>query len=130
MYCIFPWDFPSKNTGEGYHFLLQGIFLTQGLNPCLPCLMHWQVDSLPLSHLGIPKKSNRMIDTKCNKRHRGVLSSSACFIFQKGIVSAWMPVLLGFMNIYTDIHIPSLYNFVYMNSSIIEQSQSFNYQNN
>ena len=27
-----PWDFPGKNTGEGCHFLLQGIFLTQGLN--------------------------------------------------------------------------------------------------
>ena len=30
-----------KNTGEGCHFLLQGIFPTQGLNPGL----HWQVDS-------------------------------------------------------------------------------------
>ena len=28
-----PWDFPGKNTGLGYHFLLQGIFLNQGLNP-------------------------------------------------------------------------------------------------
>ena len=27
-----PWDFPGKNTGVGCHFLLQGIFLTQGLN--------------------------------------------------------------------------------------------------
>ena len=26
---------------------LQGIFLTQGLNPCLLCLLHWQVGSLP-----------------------------------------------------------------------------------
>ncbi|KAB0361993.1 hypothetical protein FD754_006149 [Muntiacus muntjak] len=25
-----PWDFPGKNTGVGGHFLLQGIFLTQG----------------------------------------------------------------------------------------------------
>ena len=24
------WDFPGKNTGMGCHFLLQGIFLTQG----------------------------------------------------------------------------------------------------
>ena len=23
------------------------IFMTQGLNPCLLCLLHWQVDSLP-----------------------------------------------------------------------------------
>ena len=27
-----PWDSPSKNTGEGCHFLLQGNFPTQGLN--------------------------------------------------------------------------------------------------
>ena len=33
----------------GCHFLLQGIFPTQGSNLCL---LHWQVDSLPLSHLG------------------------------------------------------------------------------
>ena len=26
-------DFPGKNTGVGCHSLLQGIFLTQGLNP-------------------------------------------------------------------------------------------------
>ena len=30
-----PWDFPGKNTGVGCHFLLQRIFLTQGLNPSL-----------------------------------------------------------------------------------------------
>ena len=31
-----PWDSPSKSTGVGYHFLRQGIFLTQGSNPSLP----------------------------------------------------------------------------------------------
>ena len=30
------WDFPGKNTGVDFHFLLHGIFLTQGLNPGLP----------------------------------------------------------------------------------------------
>ena len=35
-------------------FLLQGIFPTQGSNPCLLCLLHWQADSLSLSHLGSP----------------------------------------------------------------------------
>ena len=29
LFC--PWDFPSKNTRAGYHFLLQGIFLTPGI---------------------------------------------------------------------------------------------------
>ena len=28
-----PWDYPSKNTGVGCHFLLQGILPTQGLTP-------------------------------------------------------------------------------------------------
>ena len=40
--------FPRK---MGYHFLLQGIILTQGSNPRL---LHWQADSLPLSHQGSP----------------------------------------------------------------------------
>ena len=31
------------------HFLLQGVFQDQGTNPCL---LHWQWNSLPLSHLG------------------------------------------------------------------------------
>ena len=39
----------GKNTGMGYHFLLQGLFLTQGSS--LP-LLHWQADSLPLAPPG------------------------------------------------------------------------------
>ena len=30
---LHPWDFPGKNTGVGSHFLLQGIFPRQVLNP-------------------------------------------------------------------------------------------------
>ena len=33
----------------GNHFLLQGIFPTQGLNPCLLNLLHWQVSSFTTS---------------------------------------------------------------------------------
>ena len=33
LLCL--WDSPGKNTGVGCHALLQGIFLGQGLNPCL-----------------------------------------------------------------------------------------------
>ena len=51
---LFPWDSPGKNTGMGCHFLLQRIFPTQGSNPCLLYLLHWQVDSLPLRHLESP----------------------------------------------------------------------------
>ena len=43
-------EFPrQKNTGVGCHFFLQGIFPIQGTNLHL---LHWQVDSLPLSHQG------------------------------------------------------------------------------
>ena len=51
---LYSWDFSGKNTGAGCHFLLQGIFLTQGSNLLLLCLLHWQEDSVPLSHLGSP----------------------------------------------------------------------------
>ena len=47
-----PWDSPGKNTGAGCHFLLQGIFPTQGLNPYFPCLLHCRQILYPLSHQG------------------------------------------------------------------------------
>ena len=59
LFC--PWDSPGKNTGVGCHVLLQGIFLTQGLNPCLLCLLPWQVDSLALVPPGEPISSYRYV---------------------------------------------------------------------
>ena len=50
LFCS--WDYPSKNTGVGCHLFLQEISPTQGSNLGLLCLLHWQVGSLPLSHLG------------------------------------------------------------------------------
>ena len=38
----FPWNFPGSNTGAGCLFLLQGIFLAQGSNLCLLCLLHYR----------------------------------------------------------------------------------------
>ena len=49
---ICPWHSPGKNTGVGGHSVLQGSFLTQGLNPCLLYLLHWQAGSLPLAPPG------------------------------------------------------------------------------
>ena len=40
--------FSRQEYGVGCHALLQGIFLTQGSNPHLRHLLHWQVGSLPL----------------------------------------------------------------------------------
>ena len=51
---LHPWNFPGKSTGVGCHFLLQGIFPTQGLNPGL---LHWKQMLYRLSHQGSLEKS-------------------------------------------------------------------------
>ena len=48
-----PWDSPGKNPGVGCSALLQGIFPTQGSNPCLLRLLYWQEVSVPLMPLFI-----------------------------------------------------------------------------
>ena len=50
-----PWHFPSKEYCSGllFSFLFQAIFPIQGSNPCF---LHWQADSLPVSHQGSSSK--------------------------------------------------------------------------
>ena len=48
-----PWNSPGKNTEVGSHSLLQGIFLTQGLNPSLS---HCRLTLYCLSYQGSPEK--------------------------------------------------------------------------
>ena len=55
-----PWCFPDKNTRVGCHFLLQGIFSTQGSKPCL---LHQQVNSLPLSTWEAPLYTDHTVKT-------------------------------------------------------------------
>ena len=64
-----PWDFPGKTIGVGCHFLLWGIFPTQGSNPhFLLC----QMDSLPVSHKGSPWEIYLFLNSPCEgKRRRG-----------------------------------------------------------
>ena len=57
-----PWDPPAKNIGVGCHFLLQGIFPTQGLNPRLLCLFHWQAGFLLIVPPGKPLKRPYVYD--------------------------------------------------------------------
>ena len=47
-------DSPGKNAGLDCHALLQGIFLIEGLNPHLLCLLPYQAGSLPLATPGVP----------------------------------------------------------------------------
>ena len=62
-----PWDSPGKNTGVSCHFLLQGIFPTQGSNLSLPhcrlILYHWATREIQTLHsvicqLYLNKKKN------------------------------------------------------------------------
>ena len=46
-----PWDFPGNSTEVDCHFLLQGIFPNQGLNPGLP---HCRQTLYCLNHQGSP----------------------------------------------------------------------------
>ena len=57
-----PWNSPGKNTGVDCHTLLQGIFLTQGLNSGL---LHCRQIFYHLSHQGIyttVKKNDKDLD--------------------------------------------------------------------
>ena len=47
-------DSPGKNTGVGFHVLLQGSFPSLGWNLCLLSLLHWHAGSLPLASTGMP----------------------------------------------------------------------------
>ena len=74
-----PWDSPGKNTRVGFHFLLQGIFSTQGSNLCLLHLLHWQVGCLPLVPPGKPSNHLYMAyqkDNICN-----MLSDTIIFFY-------------------------------------------------
>ena len=76
IYCDLPGssvhgDSPGKNTGVDCHALLQSIFPTQGWNPRLLCLLHWQVGSTwedpLLPHLWAgPSLASQSCLTLCN----------------------------------------------------------------
>ena len=65
-----PWDFPGKDIGVGCHFLLQGIFPTQGSNPSLLHAGRWTSPTGEAHVLWntetkqIKKKSNHIFSSK------------------------------------------------------------------
>ena len=77
-----------QNTGMGCQALLQGIFLTQGLNLRFLCFLHWQTGSLPLAPPGKP-------------RHLGTFKYFASFLIRKtlpGICLVDQPTIFFFQN--------------------------------
>ena len=70
-----PWDSPGKNIGVSCHSLLQGIFLTQGLNPHLLCLLHWRrifISESPGKHRQIHRQTYRWLRTKLSTTVNGI----------------------------------------------------------
>ena len=68
-----PWDSPDKNTGVGSHSLLQGIFWTQGVKPCLLLhLLHCKQILYHLSHQGRPSSLQDCINIKVIVASRNV----------------------------------------------------------
>ena len=75
---LYPYDFLGKNPMLGCHSLLQGIFLTQGLNPHLLC---WQAGSLPSEPPGKAiGESNRYIIIS----HQACLWKECCSSYHWG----------------------------------------------
>ena len=74
--------FSRKEHRSGLHFLLQGIFPTQGWNLHLYCLLHWHVDSLPLAS---PEKLIYLEVPICISRGIGLLLGVTLEI--------WLPLL-------------------------------------
>ena len=62
------WNFSGMNTGVGFHFLLQGIFPTQGLNPGL---LHCRQILYSLSH-----QASLILHVKTNSHKRDFPHSS------------------------------------------------------
>ena len=65
---------------QGYWSGVQFSFPTQGPNLCFLHLLHWQVNSLPLSHLGSPLYVIHVIWPLLSRRHS--ILSTGTFLWQ------------------------------------------------
>ena len=85
-----PWAFPGKSSGVGYHFLLQGIFPTQGSNLSL---LHCRQMLYPLSHQGSPTNTSVFPPSSlsyrflCGSMYSFLLVRSSC-LFSAGVLHA------------------------------------------
>ena len=74
-------EFSRQNTGVSCCFLLQGIFLTQGLNPHL---LNWQADSLLLSYWGNPIYRHNYLNAEFNSYSSFMVLSDVVTIITYG----------------------------------------------
>ena len=84
--ALCPRNSPGKKTGVGCHVLLQAIFLTQGSNPHLLCLLHWSEGSLSQV---LPVKSYYPI-TKAYLEHF-ILPGTSCMDINRKLSTKRIP---------------------------------------
>ena len=77
-FCL--WDSPGKNTGVGCHFLLQGIFPTQGLKLHLLWLLHWEAVLYHKHHWGRPHNPATALEGKYPKELKAGTQTGICML--------------------------------------------------
>ena len=90
---------------------MQGIFPTQGLNPSIFCLLHWQADSLPLAPPGKPlppSRGHKILLLQSLKNSE--FSNNIFFISRFSFYSLSWVVFFLKLNIY--IHIPKSKSYI------------------
>ena len=81
---LYPWNSPGKITTEGCHFLLQGIFLSQGLNLYLLYLLHFTMIQKMYIDRFIKLEDMKSDDMK-KKKVDGDLQRTTEFIHSEGL---------------------------------------------
>ena len=71
---LYLWNFPGKNAEVGCHFLLLGIFPSQGSKLSLSHLLHGQVDSIPLAPPGYESSVTLFLQTEGSVQFSSVQS--------------------------------------------------------
>ena len=101
-----PWDSSGKSTGVGCHFLLQGIFLTQGSNLGLP---HYRQTLYRLSQQGIPDTQKRKItNLKDSIYHFSLMETVRDVALWKERIQGWEEITL--FNVYLKLPSPPFFN--------------------
>ena len=77
---LHPWDFPGNSPGVDCHFLLQGIFPTQGSNPGHP---HCRQTLYHLSHQGSPNDYSNALSIFKIENRDFKLCQSLLMLWQK-----------------------------------------------
>ena len=108
---LHPWNSPGKNARVVCHALLQGIFPTQGSNPCFLCLLHWQAGSLPLVPPGRPHAFLNYFRFKRKACFDAVLSKHPTLAFSHRVQKSVLYFCVSFSDLHIGLSLPFLSKF-------------------